>query len=401
MDPTIWPTWPLHFKAPFGLAIALLCAGLGGELVARFARVPRITGYSLAGLLMGPAVFGWFGRDDVAGLRIAVDLALALLLFELGVRLDVRWFRANPWILVSSVAEALLSFVLTFMVLRWLDYSNGMSATVAAIAVSTSPAVVMRVVAEIRAEGQVTQRLLALCALNVAYSLVLSNLIVGGMHGVFRNDWTAALLHPLYLIGGSLAIGAALAWAFRQLRRSLDLSDEQGVVVLFGLLLFVLALLKTFKLPGMLAPLIAGAIVKYMDPRPQLWPRHFGTAGGVLVVPLFMLTGMSVTLQEIAAGGLVGLALLLARAVGKTAGVALTGPVSGITRRQAIALGVALLPMSGVAFVIAEDIRLMYPDFGAKLVPIVMSMMVVMELLGPLAVQRALQRVSENCTGDR
>lgn len=401
MDSAIWPTWPLQFQAPAGLGVALLLAGLGGELVARLARVPRVTGYSLVGMAVGPALLGWFGPRDVAGLRIAVDLALALLLFELGVRLDVRWFRANPWVLVSSLAEALLAFVLTFAVLRWTGYSNGLSATVAAIAIGTSPAVVMRVVAELRAGGQVTQRLFALCALNVAYSLVLSNLIVGGMHGVFRNDWVAALAHPLYLIGGSLVVGVALAWAFRQLRQTVDLSEEQGVVVLFGLLLLALALLRTLSLPGMLAPLLAGAVVKYMDPRPQLWPRHFGTAGGVLVVPVFMLAGMSVTLAQIAAGGLAGLALLLARAIGKVGGVVLLGPASGLSPRQALALGAALLPMSGVAFVIADDIRLLYPEFGAKLVPIVLSMMLVMEVLGPLAVQRALQWTGENCAGDR
>jgi len=401
MDPTIWPVWPLNFDAPIRLALALLFAGLGGELVARFARLPRVTGYSLTGLLMGPALLGWYGPADLADLRIVIDLALALLLFELGVRLDVRWFRANPWILASSVAEALLAFVMTFAVLRGLGYSNGMSASVAAIAIATSPVVVMRVVAELRAEGQVTQRLFALCALNVAYSLVLSHLIVGGMHGVFRNDWAAALLHPLYLIGGSLIVGGALAWAFRQLQRAVDLSEEQGVVVLFGLLLLALALLKAFKLPNMLAPLIAGAIVKYIDPRPQLWPRHFGTVGGVLVIPLFMLTGMSLTLEQIAVGGLAGLALLLARAIGKSGGALLFGPGSGLSVRQSLALGIALLPMSGVALIIAEDIRLMYPDFGATLVPIVLSMMLVMELLGPVAVKWGLQTAGENCAGDR
>lgn len=357
VESLIWPAWPLQGNELMRLAFALLLAAVCGEGVARLAGLPRVTGYSLAGLLMGPALLGWFGPADLDNVRIAIDLALALLLFELGVRLDVRWFRANPWVLVSSLAEATLAFVLSFAVMRALGHPNGLAATVAAIAVGTSPSVVMRVAAESRAEGQVTQRLFVLCALNVAYSIVLSKLIVGGMHGVFRGDWLSAVLHPVYLLAGSLLVGAVLALAFRLLRRAFDLTDEQGVVVLFGLLLLTLSLLSMLKLPSMLAPLIAGAIIKYGDPRPHLWPRHFGTAGGVLVIALFMLTGMTLTPASVAAGGVAAVALLAARLVGKLGGVMLIGAPSGLSVRQSTALGMALLPMSGVAFLLTEDIR--------------------------------------------
>lgn len=401
LESTLWPAWPLQGNELMRLAAALLLAAVCGEAVARVVRLPRVTGYSLAGLLMGPTLLGWFGPEDLDHVRVAIDLALALLLFELGVRLDVRWFRANPWVLVSSVAEAGLAFVLTYVLMRGMGYSNGLAATVGAIAIGTSPSVVMRVASELRAEGQVTQRLFVLCALNVAYSVVLSKLIVGGMHGVFRGDWLLGFLHPVYLLTGSLIVGAALAIAFQLLQRAFDLSDEQGVVVLFGLLLLTLAALDMLKLPSMLAPLIAGAIIKYRDPRPHLWPRHFGTAGGVLVIALFMLTGMSLTPLQMAAGGLAALVLLIARVVGKSTGVILLGPVSGLSLRQAAALGLALAPMSGVAYLLTEDIRVMYPEFGALLAPIVISMVAVLELLGPIAVQWGLRFAGETRAGDK
>lgn len=401
LESTIWPAWPLHANDLMRMAVALLLAAVCGEAVARSLRLPRVTGYSLAGLVMGPTLLGWFGPEDLDHVRIAIDLALALLLFELGVRLDVRWFRANPWVLVSSAAEAGLAFVLTYVVMRGMGYSHGLAATVGAIAIGTSPSVVMRVASELRAEGQVTQRLFVLCALNVAYSVVLCKLIVGGMHGVFRGDWLLGILHPVYLLAGSIVIGAALALAFQVLRRAFDLSDEQGVVVLFGLLLLTLAALDILKLPSMLAPLIAGAIIKFRDPRPHVWPRHFGTAGGVLVIALFMLTGMSLTPAQMAAGGLAALVLLIARLFGKSAGVILLGPVSGLSLRQAGALGLALAPMSGVAFLLTEDIRVMYPAFGIQLAPIVLSMVAVLELLGPIAVQWGLRFTGESRAGDK
>jgi Kef-type K+ transport system membrane component KefB len=399
LESTIWPAWPLHGNALMRLAVALLFAAVCGEAVARAVHLPRVSGYSFAGLLMGPTLLGWFGPEDLEQVRIAIDLALALLLFELGVRLDVRWFRANPWVLVSSLAEAGLAFVLVYGLMRGMGYSNGLASTVGAIAIGTSPSVVMRVASELRAEGQVTQRLFVLCALNIACSVVLSKLIVGGMHGVFRGEWVLGVLHPLYVIAGSLIVGAALALAFQLLRRAFDVSDEQGVVVLFGLLLLTQSVLDMLKLPGMLGPLIAGAIIKYRDPRPLLWPRHFGTAGGVLVIVLFMMTGMSLTPTQMAAGGVVALVLLAARVLGKAAGVVLLGPVSGLSYRQTAALGLALAPMSGVAFLLTDDIRVMYPAFGLQLAPIVLSMVAVLELIGPIAVQWGLRFAGETRAG--
>ncbi len=401
MDVSIWPGWPPQPNEFMQLAAALLLAALAGEGVARLGGLPRVIGYSLAGLLLGPAAIGWFGIEDLQRFRIVVDLALALLLFELGVRVDVRWFRANPWLLASSVIESSIAFVAVFVAMLVMGYTPGLSATVAAIAIGTSPAVVMRVAGELRAAGQVTQRLFVLCALNVAYSVVLSKLIVGALHGTFRGDWMAAVIHPLYLIVGSIAVGALLAHAFRAVRGAFDLADEQGVVVLFGLLLSTMAILEMLRLPGVLAPLVAGAVVKYMDPRPLLWPRHFGTAGGVLVIALFMLTGMSLTLPQLLAGGLTALVLVVVRFGAKLAGVFAAGERSGLSRRQALALGVALTPLSGVAFVLADDIRGMFPGFGAQLVPIVFSLVAILELVGAVGVQWGLRHVGETGVGEK
>jgi len=395
------PAWPPQFSETMRIAIVLVVAGLAGEGVARLVRLPRISGYSLVGLLLGPSLFGWFSAADVASLRIVIDLALALLLFELGIRVDLRWFRANPWILAASVAEACLAFIGTFTVLRLMGATPGFAAAVAAIAIGTSPAVVMRVAAELRAEGQVTQRLFVLTALNVLYSVVLSKLIVGGMHGVFRSDWMAAVLHPVYLLAGSLLVGTVLALAFRLLRRSFDLADEQAAAVLFGLLLLALSLLQALALPTMLAPLLAGVLVRSWDRRPHLWPRHCGTAGGMLVILFFVLTGVTLTGKDIAAGGMAALALIAVRLLGKGAGVALFGPRSGLSLRQTLALALALLPMSGVAFLLAEDIRSLYPEFGARVGAVVLSMIAVLELVGPIAVQWALKFTKETKEGPR
>ena len=98
MQRSAWflPAWP----PPFGeLAVfgALLLAGLlGGELVHRLLALPRITGYVLAGIACGPQALGLVHGPLLTEARVFVDLALGLILFELGHRLDFDWLRAQP-----------------------------------------------------------------------------------------------------------------------------------------------------------------------------------------------------------------------------------------------------------------------------------------------------------------
>ena len=399
MDLFFLPIWPPQFNDTMQVAVALMLAGLAGEGLARFVRLPRVSGYALTGLILGPAVLGWFSQPELSLFRIVIDLALALLLFELGVRVELRWFRANPWILLASIAEAGLTFAGTYATLKFMGTSADVALLVAAIAIGTSPAVVMRVASEFRAEGQVTQRILVHTALNVLYSIVLLKLIIGSMHGSLRNDWSAAVLHPVYLLSGSILMGAAIALAFGLLRRGFSLSDEQGVVILFGLLLLATALLQVLALPTLMAPLLAGIIVKQWDRRPHLWPRHLGTAGGVLVIFLFVLTGATLTTQAVVTGGLTALVLIAVRVVCKGLGVALFGRVSGLSWRQSLSLGVALVPMSAVAYLLVEEVRSIYPALGNQVGAVVLSMIAVLGILGPIAVQWALRLNQETKEG--
>jgi len=389
------PATPFEFGFLMRIATALLFAALAGEGLWHFARLPRITGYALAGLALGPLGLGWLSSVDLPYFKVLIDLALSLLLFELGIHVHLRWLRDNPWIIVSSLMESALTFCAVFATLTLTGNDARLAASVAAIAIGTSPAIVMRMVAEMRAQGQVTQRLFVLCALNMTYSVVASKLIIGGLHGVFKGDWLIAVVHPLYLLLGSLGVGAALALVFKLLRNLFALSDEQGVAVLFGLLLLVLSFLEILSLPAVLAPLLGGMMVKYLDPRPHLWPRHFGTAGAILVIMLFVLTGVTLTWGGVATGGGVALTLLAVRWVAKSAGVMLIGPVSGLSVRQSLGLGLALIPMSAVAFLLVEDLRALYPEFGNRVGAIVLSMLVIMELVSPIVVQWALRFTGE------
>jgi Kef-type K+ transport system membrane component KefB len=136
-------------------------------------------------------------------------------------------------------------------------------------------------------------------------------------------------------------------------------------------------------------------VLRNRSERPWVWPRHFGTAGGVLVLMLFVTVGSAWSVETLAIGSGAALVLVLARAVAKLLAVNGLARVSGLSARQGLALGVTLTPLSATALVMLADLHSVDPAFGAELAPIVLSAIAMLELLGPLAVQWALHWARE------
>ena len=392
---SFFPAWPLPLDGIFWAGLALLAAGLCGELCYRAWRLPRIAGYGVIGLIAGSAGFGVIDANVGTSARPLLDVALGLLLFELGSRLDLRWIRRNPWLILSSLAEATLTFVLVFVVLLFLSVPAMIALVVAAIAMATSPAMVIQLKTELRAEGQVTQRLLTLTALNSMYAVVVEKLASSWLHQEIYGNMFATILQPLYLLIGSLILAFVLAEACMLFYRRLSPQDEHSFVALFGLVLLAIAIAHLLKLSTILSLLAAGIIVKNFEARPQLWPQHFGTAGWLLTVILFVLTLTTFEWHDILVGGVAAAGLIVARLVAKLVGVLIFAKPSGLHWKQGIALGLALTPMSALALLLVEDTYELYPSFDPRLRAIILCAIVVLQLLGPWVVYRMLALVGE------
>ena len=392
------PSWPLQADAILLAALTLVSAALAGEGLFKFFGWPRIIGYSLIGMIAGAMGFamqaGTLVRDRSA-FAIVFDMGMALLLFEVGGRVNLSWLRANPWLLATSIAEAVLTFIAVTVLIISLGYDATLATAAAIIMVATSPAVVMRVTAEFKAQGQLSERLLLLAALSTVYAVVAQKFLLGWLHHEYGHNLWAALLHPLYVFGGSALLAFVLAWAVALFEPHIDLRDEHASLLVLGLLLLMIALLRAFELPVLLTPLLAGMWLRHRAARPLVWPRHFGSVGGVLVLLLFVITGMSLSWSSVLGGGVVALAIVAVRSLAKISVLVLLGRPSGLSMRQSFALGVALCPMSGVAFALTAEIAARYPAFGATLAAMVFSTIAILELLGPLAVKWSLRRSGE------
>ena len=151
--------------------------------------------------------------------RVFVDLALGLVLFDLGRRMDLNWMRRDWTLAAAGLAESLLTFVAVFAVLMAFDYNAVVAGITASIAMATSPAVVLLIVQDAKAEGQVTERALNLVALNSLFASILTTILLTSAHIETKVEVENALLHPAYLFAGSVFLGWLVASVARVIAR--------------------------------------------------------------------------------------------------------------------------------------------------------------------------------------
>jgi len=384
---------PMNPLVLFGL---ILLAGLiGGECARRLVALPRITGYVLIGLILGPFGLNWFDQANMDAAGVLVDLAVGLVLFELGQRLDLRWLRRDPWLGVTGLAESGLSFACMFFVLRWFGIEPLFAAFAAAIGMATSPAVVLLVTKEMKAEGQVTERALCLTALNSVLAFTVVTLLTAFVHIEYRAGTLVALVQPTYVLVGSVLLGFIAARLAIYGARLLGKREQRQFAMHVALLVLAVGLAEALKISVLVALLTFGISARNLDHNRWIMSINTGYAGQIFYVVLFVFIGAALRPDQFATGGLLAIGLVLSRFAGKSIGVMLFAPLSRLRTGSAGLLSLTLVPMSGLALMLPQGPGNLYPEFGAKLSAVVLAAAVILELAGPIAAQFALRRAGE------
>ncbi len=389
------PDWPPVASQLLWVAVLLLAAIVAGEAVRRWLRVSRILGYVAVGAALGPQAAGALAPDTLADLSVLVDVAVGLLLFELGQRVDLGWLRRNPWLLAMSVAEAAFSFGAVFALLTLLGARPVAAATAAVLAMVTSPAVVMTVVKDLRAQGQVTERLLLLTALNTAYAVIGLAIVAGWVHLERGRDMLAMLVHPVYLVAGSVAAAALVALAARALLGLLGRRPVFQFAILISIVLVTVAGAATLKLSVPLALLFLGIFGRAFDRARHFVPLRFGETAMLFVVILFAVSGASLRFEGWGLAAATAVGFVAARFAGKLAALLVLARPSALSVRSASLLNLGLTPMSGLALMLLQDLARLDPRLGAEIQPGLMFAITLLAILGPLATEFALRRGGE------
>jgi len=393
----IWAEW---IKPSAGLptvqwSILLALAAAAGHLVNRYAGLPKVIGYSAIGAFAGLAGFSDAAWPLQGTGLFLLELGVAVVLFEAGGRISLRWFRHNPMVLVQSVAES----TLTFFGVRWLLSLMGMPGVIAEslalVAMAASPAVLSRVAIDTRAAGPVTERALVLSTLSTLYALTLCS-ARAGMLPRGEAGLSNTLLPVLVVLGLSVVVGAVLALVLRAALRVMSPTSENTAILLLSLIAAGAALAANFGGSAPLSALLGGMLLKQLNPRPWSWPRQMGTASSMLTMLMFVLVSV-VAAQADWSRPVVGLVmgLVLMRMVAKVAGVSLGNAGSGASWKQGLWVGFAMSPMSSVALLLVSQYVAASGPIGGQVAMVALPAILLMEMLGAVLATLALYRAGE------
>ncbi len=389
------PDWPLSLDPLACFGLALFAAVVLGEIATRWLRLPRITGYVATGLLLSLLPQESWLAELRGGAHLIFELAFALLLFELGQRIDLGWLRRNPWLLATSLGESLLAFIFVGALMLLFQLPPILALLVAALAASTGPAVILGVARDSGARGQVSDRLMLFSALGSCYSFVVLGISYAWLHQESASSWQTSVLHPLYLVGGSVVLGALAAVLVLRMLARIRPGNNSQTLAAIALIAFTVAMAKSLDLSIVVALLFAGILSRSLDRERRLQPMDFGLLSRVALIVVFVATGTLLQPDSLGSALLPAIGLLAARALGKGIGVFAFSRPSGLSLRKASLLSIGMLPMSGAALLWVERTANIWPDLGAQLAAIVLTALIIMELLAPPALQFALRRAGE------
>ncbi len=393
---------------------ALTCIFLGalvGGRLAALCHVPRVTGYLLVGLVLGPSFTRLAGLPPLISsialveLRPLADIGLALILMNIGGLFQFEQLRRwRHRILIFSASEILLTFLLVagstlvvnlFLLQRTLpgldlwSTSLTFALLLGIIAVATAPAATLMVIREYEAEGPVTGTVLTLVGFNNLVSVLGFAILT---HLLIRPDEALSVLLARML--GPILIGVVLGLLLSAWAQRLELPSEHKVMLLGGVIA-ASALCRKLGIDPLLASLTLGITLANSSPRWHQLLDSLRQVDYLLYIAFFVLAGANLHIESLTHIGWLGVVYVLARTLGKWLGSMVGARLGAFGPREQSYVGLTLLAQAGVAIGLAGSLVQAWPQGGRLIETIVLGSVVIFELIGPLAVRHGLVRAGE------
>lgn len=378
------------------ISILILAGLIFSKLIARI-RFPEVTGYLVAGILIGPHVLGLLPKTGVESLEIISELALCFIAFSIGSEMKLSVMKKLGFkIITITLFEALSAFIVVLVGLLLLFKTEApMAIVLSAIACATAPAATLLVIKEYKAKGEIVDVLLPVVALDDAVciivfgisSAVASSLLIGG-----ELSLVSMLLLPFGKILLALLLGFGIGILFYRVQGYAK-NEEELLTMSIGFILLVAGISKIFGLSDLLSIMAASVTMSNIG---KGMPRTISLVSRVtppIFVLFFVLAGADLNLPGLLDVGAVGVFYIVGRAVGKCFGAYLSTGITGFSKGLQKNLGLTLIPQAGVAIGLSLLASKTIPDpYGAQIRTIILGATIVYELVGPLFAKLGLKR---------
>lgn len=379
---------------------------VAGLLMTRLVKIfglPNVTGYIIAGLLIGPYCFKLIPAEFLENFSIITTVALGFIAFSIGGEFKLEHIKQlGSKVVTITVVQALMTVLVVDLVLFIAGlfipgFDTPLVITLGAIATATAPAATLMVVRQYKAKGIVTQTLLPVVAGDDAIGLIIFSISLAIAKSIALNEaltFNSAVLAPLKEILMSLAVGAVLGFLLA-LSMRLFKSRANRIILIIALVIGGVALSQLLNLSALLTCMMIGGmyanLFKDIEPVMEVYERWTPP----VFLLFFVISGAELNTKMIWAVGVIGILYLIARSIGKYAGAYLGGKMVNAHPNVTKYLGLALLPQAGVAVGMAQIVMSELPLYGDSIRTIILCATLIYELIGPVITKIALTKAGE------
>ena len=372
--------------------------------MAKHIKLPNVTGYLIAGLLLGPYFLPALGiprtvltEDFVNEISVISEVALGFIAFSIGNEFKFSYFKkvgVTPVVIASL--ESLFAVVFVVAALAGTGHDLPFSLVLGSIAAATAPAATIMVINQYKAKGPVTQTLLSVVAIDDATALLLFSIAVAvakSLEGGSTN-MLLSILQPLGQILAALLLGFALGFIMLiPMRFFHKRGNRLGLIV--GFLFTAIGLADLLGLSSLMLCMGFGATVANLSSEASQIMDIADSITAPIFILFFVASGAGLQIGILGQVGVIGAIYILFRVCGKMFGAWLGGRVCHADKKVCSYLGPCLIPQAGVAIGLTLVAGKVVPDYAGQIRAVVLAGTLVYELVGPGITKFSLSKAGE------
>lgn len=402
------------------IAVALF-AGLMMTRIMNIFRLPDVTAYLIAGVLIGPCVLGKLGVpglgftdfESVDQLGLLSDVALGFIAFAIGHEFSLSALKqTGRQAIIIGILQAVITTVVVDIVLVGIHMINPeilsipAAITLGAIAAATAPAATLMVVRQYKAHGPVTDVLLPVVALDDAVGLAVFAISFGAAQSMQNatSDVLSLIIEPLFEIVFSLALGALVGFILSKIEKYFH-SNRNRIALITGSLILTVALSQiTFNIgrfhvgfSSLLVCMMLGTIFCNVCPLSDELMNSADKWSNPILILFFVLSGAALQFEVFSSVSviIIGVVYILSRSFGKYFGAKISANIAKSPAMVKKYLGITLLPQAGVALGMCTTASRVLGEDGNLIRNIILFAVLVYELIGPSLTKMALTKAGD------
>ena len=405
------------------LAISVaLSAGLFMSRVVKPLKLPAVTGYLVAGILVGPYCLGLLGvkgigftsTEDVAAMSIINDVALGFIAFAIGDEFRLSQLKkTGKQATVIGIFQALLTTALVDVVLIGLHFILGpeklplsTAIILGAIASATAPAATLMVVRQYKAKGKLTSLLLPIVALDDAVGLIIFAVSLGVAKTLHNGELSliSVIVDPLVEIFLSLIVGAIIGYVLSFCEKFFRSNTKRQALVVTAIFLAVALSKLKYNIGGvhvgfspLLVCMMLGTIFcNVCDFSEDMMEKTDKWTAPIFIL-FFVLSGAELEFSVFGDLAIVGIGVvyIIVRSIGKYLGAYMSAGFVKCESQIKKYLGITLLPQAGVALGMSITAMAELGSEGIIIRNIVLFGVLIYELFGPMMTKMSLMKAGE------